>query len=62
MFANNLFRSLAPPEDPNAALFDPEEVSPIVSGQNLSWRVIFGPAWCGMVAVATAITAQLLAC
>eukprot|EP00045_Choanoeca_perplexa_P004177 m.35996 g.35996 ORF g.35996 m.35996 type:complete len:538 (-) comp12437_c0_seq1:165-1778(-) len=28
MFATNLFRSLAPPEDPNAALFDPEEDEP----------------------------------
>lgn len=27
MFAINLFRTLAPPEDPNAALFDPEEVT-----------------------------------
>ena len=26
MFATNLFRSLPPPADPNAALFDPEEV------------------------------------
>lgn len=26
MFAVNLFRSLPPAEDPNAALFDPEEV------------------------------------
>eukprot|EP00049_Salpingoeca_infusionum_P002407 m.56376 g.56376 ORF g.56376 m.56376 type:complete len:541 (-) comp11562_c0_seq1:282-1904(-) len=28
MFEANLFRTLAPPEDPNAALFDPEEDEP----------------------------------
>lgn len=28
MFAVNLFRTLPPPEDPNAALFDPEEDEP----------------------------------
>jgi hypothetical protein len=27
MFALNLFRTLPPPENPNAAEFDPEEVS-----------------------------------
>lgn len=28
MFTVNLFRTLPPPEDPNAALFDPEEDEP----------------------------------